>query len=66
MSIKGPSKWDEYIKHILGNKWKEDIYFTAEWYRHCEEGSCVIWKPSTGLKSIKLIKKLDTFDQLNN
>lgn len=66
MSIHGTSKWNEYMKHILGNKWKEDIYFTAEWYRHWEEGSGVIWKPSTGLKCIKLIKKLDTFDHLNN
>lgn len=60
------NKWDEYVNQIMGNKWKDDIVFTAEWYRHWEEGTGVIWKPSTGLKKLKLIKKLDTFDHLND
>lgn len=62
MGIKGSEKWDEYVNKIKGNEWKDDIVFTAEWYRHWETGTGVIWKPSTGLKKIKLIKKLDTFD----
>jgi hypothetical protein len=66
MKIRGSTKWNEYIQKLIGNKWKEDIKITAEWYRHWEEGSGVVWRPSTGIKSIKLIKKLDTFDHLNN
>jgi hypothetical protein len=60
------NKWDEYVNQILGKEWKNNIIFTAEWYRHWETGTGVIWKPSTGLKKLKLIKKLDTFDHLNN
>ena len=53
------NKLNEYIGKITGSGWKNDLYFTAEWYRHWEEASGVIWKPSTGLKSIKLIKKIE-------
>lgn len=53
------NKLNEYIDKMTGSDWKNDLYFTAEWYRHWEEASGVIWKPSTGLKSIKLIKKID-------
>ena len=49
---------DSYINEIIGGKWKKNIFFTAEWYRHWEEASGVIWKPHTGIKSIKLIKKI--------
>ena len=52
-------KINEYIDEIVGLEWTDDLYFTAEWYRHWEEASGVIWKPSTGLKSIRLIKKID-------
>jgi len=55
-------KINEYIKKVAGNKWKKDIYFTAEWYRHFEEGTGIIWKPSTGLKNITLLKKLNTYE----
>lgn len=65
MHISGSDKWNDYIKQMIGNKWKNNIVITAEWYRHWEEATGVIWKPSTGIKSIKLVKKLDTFDQLN-
>lgn len=53
------NKLNEYVEKISGSKWKNDIYFTAEWYRHWEEASGVIWRSNTGLRSIKLIKKLD-------
>ena len=49
---------ENYINK-LNNKWKNDIYFTAEWYRHWEEASGVIWKPSTGIKSVNLISKIN-------
>ena len=55
---------NEYIDKVVGNKWKNDIYFTAEWYRHWEEGTGIIWKPSTGLKNIRLLKKLGTYESL--
>jgi hypothetical protein len=45
---------NEYINKVVGNKWKNNIYFTAEWYRHWEEGTGIIWKPSTGLINISL------------
>jgi len=57
-------KADEYINKIAGKDWENDIYFTAEWYRHWEEGTGVIWKPSSGLKNINLLTKLNTFDNL--
>jgi hypothetical protein len=66
MKIFGSQKWSDYVKQIVGKEWKHNILFTAEWYRHWETGTGVIWKPSTGLKKIKLIEKLDTFDYLNN
>ena len=53
-----------YISNITGDKWKNDIYYTAEWYRHWEEATGVIWKPSTGITNIFLLKKLNTFDYL--
>jgi hypothetical protein len=65
MTISGTSKWDKYIQDLMGNTWKKDIRITAEWYRHWDEGTGVVWRPSTGIKTIKLIKKLDTFDHLN-
>jgi hypothetical protein len=65
MTIIGTSKWDKYIQDLMGNTWKKDIRITAEWYRHWDEGTGVVWRPSTGIKTIKLIKKLDTFDHLN-
>jgi len=65
MTISGTSKWDKYIQDLMGKKWKDDIRITAEWYRHWDEGTGVVWRPSTGIKTIKLIKKLNTFDHLN-
>lgn len=48
---------DKYIDNITDKK--KDLFFTAEWYRHWETATGVIWKPSTGIKSIKLIRKND-------
>jgi hypothetical protein len=64
-SIYGNNKQiNEYINKVVGNKWKNNIYFTAEWYRHWEEGTGIIWKPSTGLINIRLLKKLNTYESL--
>jgi len=53
-----------YIQKVVGaNKWKNSIYFLAEWYRHWEEASGVIWKKD-GMADIRLIKKLDTYDNI--
>jgi len=53
---------NNYIENAVGDAWKKDIQYTAEWYRHWEEGTGVIWR-KCGLKSIRLITKLDTYDQ---
>ena len=52
-----------YITNIVGVSWKKKLYFLAEWYRHWETSSGVIWKKS-GIKNIILIKKLKTFDDI--
>lgn len=57
-------KIEEYIKKLVGDSWKNSIYFLAEWYRHWETATGTIWRV-TGIKNIKLIKKLDTFENLN-
>ena len=55
---------EEYIQKVVGtNKWKNSIFFLAEWYRHWEEASGVIWKKD-GISDIRLIKKLDTYDNI--
>lgn len=56
-------KIQEYVDTVIGKKWKKNIYFLAEWYRHWDEGTGVIWR-TTGLKEIRLIKKTDTYDKL--
>lgn len=53
---------NNYIEHSIGADWKNNIRYTAEWYRHWEEGTGVIWR-KRGLKNIHMITKLDTFDQ---
>jgi len=50
---------DNYLSKLAGNKWEKNLFFTAEWYRHWEEASGVIWKPSTGIKTIKIVKKIN-------
>lgn len=63
-SVRGNyKKLDEYYNKILGDKWKSNIYFLAEWYRHWENATGVIWKKS-GLTNIKLLTKLNTFDNI--
>jgi hypothetical protein len=54
---------NNYIVKIIGNKWKTKLYFLAEWYRHWECGSGVIWRKS-GIKKISLVEKLKTFNKI--
>ncbi len=64
MSLTGDSKViDEYVQKIAGNSWKDNIVFLAEWYRHWETGSGVIWRDS-GVKDFRLVERLNTFDNL--
>ena len=51
----------KYLNNIVGNDWKDYIKYLAEWYRHWETGSGVIWSKS-GIKDIILIK---TYDENN-
>jgi len=55
---------NEYVQKIAGDGWKDNILFLAEWYRHWETGSGVIWRDS-GVKDFKLVERLTTFDNLN-
>lgn len=55
----GSKNVDDYLTKIITGNWKNKLFFTAEWYRHWEEATGVIWKPSTGIKSIKLIEKIN-------
>jgi len=62
MSLKGaPEAIQSYVEKIDGASWKSNIIFTAEWYRHWETGSGVVWKAS-GIKDYKLVKKLGSFN----
>jgi hypothetical protein len=54
---------ENYITKSVGKKWKKNIYFLAEWYRHWDAATGVIWRKS-GIKDIKLLIKLNTFDSL--
>lgn len=59
-----PQAINEYVQKIGGDGWKDNILFLAEWYRHWETGSGVIWRDS-GVKDFKLVERLTTFDNLN-
>ena len=64
MSLRGdPVAINEYIKKLTGDSWKDNIFFLAEWYRHWETGSGVIWR-SSGIKDFRLVQRMDTFDKL--
>ena len=52
----------EYYKKLLGSKFNEDHMFLAEWYRHWEVGSGVIWN-NAGIRDIVLLKRINTFDK---
>ena len=56
---------NNYINKTVGNKWKKDIYYLAEWYRHWETGTGVIWN-NNGITNIKLLTRLQTFDKIDN
>lgn len=58
-----PEIIQNYVEKIAGENWKSNIIFTAEWYRHWETGSGVVWRAS-GIKDFRLIERLTTFDNL--
>ncbi len=58
-----PESIQEYVEKIAGNSWKTNIMFLAEWYRHWETGSGVVWRAS-GIKNFILIERINTFDNL--
>ncbi len=65
MSIRGNTEAiNSYIKKIAGDSWEDNIVFNAEWYRHWETGSGVVWRAS-GIKDFKLVDRLTTFDNLD-
>ena len=64
MSISGnPEAINEYVKKLSGDSWIDNIFFSAEWYRHWETGSGVVWR-SSGIKDFILIERMTTFDNL--
>ena len=54
----------KYLNNIIGNDWKDYIKYLAEWYRHWDAASGVIWN-TNGIKDMKLIQKFNTFDNLD-
>ena len=54
---------NDYIINIIGEEWKNKLYFLAEWYRHWDTSSGVIWSME-GLDDFKLAKRLTTFDNV--
>lgn len=64
MSLRGNKQLiNDYIVKAVGEKWKESLYFLAEWYRHWETATGVIWK-SKGVTEINLVKRMNTFEEL--
>lgn len=64
MSLDGvPESIDQYVKKLAGDSWKTNIFFLAEWYRHWETGSGVVWRAS-GIKDFKLVERMTTFDNI--
>jgi hypothetical protein len=55
---------NNYIVKAVGNKWKKNIYFLAEWYRHWETATGVVWN-SKGIVELNLIKRMTTFEELD-
>jgi hypothetical protein len=65
MALEGePDTIQQYVEKIAGDSWKSNIFFTAEWYRHWETGSGVVWRAS-GIKDFKLVERLDTFNNID-
>lgn len=54
---------NDYIVKAVGDKWKDSLFFLAEWYRHWETGTGVIWK-SKGVTEINLVKRMETFKEI--
>jgi hypothetical protein len=54
---------NDYIVKAVGDKWKDNLYFMAEWYRHWETATGVIWN-GKGVIELNLVKKMDTFEIL--
>jgi hypothetical protein len=55
---------NNYIVKAVGNKWKKNIYFLAEWYRHWETATGVVWN-SKGIVELNLVKRMTTFEELD-
>ena len=53
----------DYITQIVGDSWKTKLFFLAEWYRHWDAASGIIWR-KTGIQDFNLVKQLDTFDNI--
>jgi len=54
-----------YFEKLLSiKKWKRNFLVLAEWLRHWESATGVIWR-SSGIKDISLVKKLNTFDNFD-
>lgn len=54
----------QYFNNIIGNEWKDSIKYLAEWYRHWDTASGVIWN-TNGISDMRLIQKFNTFDNLD-
>lgn len=61
--VGNPESIDNYVEKLAGDTWKSNIFFTAEWYRHWETGSGVVWRAS-GVKDFRLVEHMKTFDNL--
>jgi hypothetical protein len=53
----------DYITQIVGDSWKTKLFFLAEWYRHWDAASGIIWRKS-GISKLNLVKQLDTFENI--
>jgi len=49
-----------YYEKLFGNKWKRNFMVLAEFYRHWETGSGVIWHKD-GISDIILLHKINSF-----
>lgn len=56
---------NNYIMTLVGDNWKNSLYLLAEWYRHWETATGVVWNPK-GIKKINLVKRMTTFEVLEN
>ena len=48
----------EKLDKLLKVSWKKELFFLAEWYRHWEVASGVVWRKN-GITEFKLVTKMD-------